>query len=221
MALSREDGYPTKHVKIILGRLSGSNREAVELELQDTWRELCEQTLCWRETIRHTITSDITEFPLSTPEPADIHEVISGSLNERPILFWSGDRAFPTNRVYHIVDASNPKVLRFGENDNGELLLLVALRPLDDVDADPNIYIPTDLQNRFFSAILDGALGRLYSTPDKPYSQLTLGNYYLKRFRAHLTRVRRNIRGGNTFATVTPWVFWGQGISRRRGRRVF
>jgi hypothetical protein len=76
----------------------------------------------------------------------------------------------------------------------------VALIPKQTVS-----HLPRIAQTHFYDALLDGALGRLYSHPAKPYSNPTLAQYHLQRFRAAIGSYAGLAKQG--FAGAPSWSY--------------
>lgn len=70
--------------------------------------------------------------------------------------------------------------------------LALALRPIVSLGpiADRADTLPESIHRFHFDVILDGALGRLMSQQEKPYTSLRLASYHLKRFRSGMSRSR-------------------------------
>lgn len=75
------------------------------------------------------------------------------------------------------------------------------------------------LANSFFETILDGALGRLMEIPDRPFTNLALAQYRLRRFRSGMSTARDTARRQWTTAT-SGFVFAPWGTPSRSSRRV-
>ena len=71
----------------------------------------------------------------------------------------------------------------------GELDVLCALMPLDR-----NTVLPDQSFDHYHEAILSGALGKLMSTTDRPYTNLELAKFHLNRFRVLIARFRDEAR---------------------------
>jgi len=66
--------------------------------------------------------------------------------------------------------------------------------------------VPNDAKSVWFDEILDGVLGRLYTQPNKTYTNLVQGQYHLRRFRDGISRARDTARRRYT-QTENSWTF--------------
>lgn len=70
--------------------------------------------------------------------------------------------------------------------------------------------VPEVFRIRWFDAILDGAKGKLFSTPNRPYTNLQLAQYHTRKFQSAKTRARIEARTQfNSLDIPTPFPLVG------------
>lgn len=173
-------------LKDLLPRTPGAVRRVVTRELILASREFFERSAAWRTTlgpkdmiankkryslspydaysdIIHVLGVEMDGMPLRplTRRPADINRTM-----DRPTSFWLEEP--DTVRLYPTPTTTVEDTLTF----------YVALIPKESVTKLPRI-----ARTHFYEALLDGALGRLYAHPAKPYSDTQKATYHLNRFR--------------------------------------
>lgn len=169
----------------ILPRTPGAVRKVAARELVLAAREFFERSAAWRVVIgpkdlravkkRYTLSpydaySDVVQIlgvelegcplQLYTRQPA------LGRSADRPLGFWL--ESPDTVRLWPTPTVSVDEALTFA----------VALAPKLTVS-----HLPRMAQTHFYEALFDGVLGRMYAHPSKPYTDPTLAQYHLKRFR--------------------------------------
>jgi hypothetical protein len=83
------------------------------------------------------------------------------------------------------------------------------LKPYELSDA----AVPPFISNQFAEPIRDGTLFRLYSQPNKPYSDPARAEYYGKRFRNQMIRARAAARDNNPPRHLFPYFATGRQVS--------
>ena len=76
--------------------------------------------------------------------------------------------------------------------------------------------VPDFAATHYFEAILDGALGRMYSYPKSPWGDTKLAQYHLRRFRNEMAKARDVAKRRFTRADpewATPASGWNSGFS--------
>lgn len=171
----------------LLPRTPGINRKVMKREFILAAREFFERSLAWRVVIGpKDMRADKKRYIMSPYDAyADIVRVLSVELNTFPLAAATRrptkpDFSAPSPRLYWL---ETPDTIRLHPIPNvtqeDALMFSVALTPKQTVS-----HLPRIAQTHFYDALLDGALGRVYSHPAKPYSNPTLGQYHLQRFRA-------------------------------------
>lgn len=90
--------------------------------------------------------------------------------------------------------------------------ILVALTPKQSVE-----HLPRIAALKFYDAIMDGFLARVYLHPSKPYSNLAAAAEHRRRFISQIGRYRGEVKGG--YVHAQNWRFpGGWGVRRLVGR---
>lgn len=172
-------------LKDLLPRTPGVVRAVAKRELILAAREFYRDSDSWSEVVESVFFADddFSYEVLSHHADAEVVRVISievnGSLllakSERPI----GDRGDGTPHTWYPTGPATVQIWPTPEMYDDEVRIRVKLIPTVEATTLPDI-----AQTRHYDGILDGVLGRLYSHPAKPYSNPTLAQYHLTRFRA-------------------------------------
>lgn len=91
-----------------------------------------------------------------------------------------------------------------GINPNqNELIIVAALQPETLAD------VPLEVYTYHYDVIIDGAIGRGYMMPDKPWSNVKTATYHLRRFRNGMASARdvarRKYTSADTPVQFPPW----------------
>lgn len=170
----------------LLPRTPGAVRKVVNRELILASREFFEQSLAWRKVLGpKDMKANKKRYNLSPYDAySDIVATLGVEFQGCPLRFLTRMPA-QTNRT-----ATAPTHFWLEEPD------VVRLWPLPIVDLEESLtfavaltpkqsvtHLPRLAKTHFYDALLDGTLGRLYAHPVKPYTDQTLAQYHLKRFR--------------------------------------
>lgn len=169
----------------VLPRTPGAVRKVVSRELVLAAREFFERSSAWRVVIGPKDLRSVKKRYSLSPYDAysDVVQVFGvemegcplGRLVRQPPLGRSADR--PTSFWLETPDTvrlwPTPTV-----SVDEALTFYVALTPKLTVS-----HLPRVAQTHFYEALFDGVLGRMYAHPSKPYTDPTLAQYHLKRFR--------------------------------------
>lgn len=172
-------------LKDLLPRTPGIVRSVARRELILAAREFYRDSDSWSEIVESTFFADddFSYEVLSSQVDAEIVRVMAVEVNgtflqpkvERPI----GDREDGTPHSWYPTGPSSVDIWPTPEAYDDTVRIRVKLIPTNEATVLPDI-----AQTRHYDAILDGVLGRLYAHPAKPYSNPTLAEYHLRRFRA-------------------------------------
>lgn len=170
-------------------------------------REFFEQSAAWRVTIGpKRLVADKKRYYLSPYDAyADVVRVFSVEYNGTPLTpvarrpaGTEPDAAQPLK--YYL---EGPDQIRLWPQSavsvDAALTFYVALTPKQTVT-----HLPRIAATHFYDAIYDGAIGRLFSQPAKPYSDPVRAQYYLSRFRAAIGKyagqAKTNFSGAPTWS---------------------
>ncbi len=188
-------------------RLPGASTDQIDLELKATVREFFTKSGFWTEELDPIdIVADTDIYTLTPTEG-----VIMGTM-----YVWVDHKSIPLSTIKPktVSTSSNSVQTAWAPQPNqiqlfpmpsvditGGLKVLVRLNP----DAKWR-QLPDELGSHFFDEILDGVLGRLYSQPGKPYTNIVVSQYHLRRFRDGIARARD--MGQKRYSNAeTPWTY--------------
>lgn len=186
----------------------GCPAPAAYIALVQAAREFCERTRTWRHSAEMVI-NDLDDIFFEPPEGATVMEfesvLFEGMKLEAKTTDWmdrcmrgwrKGLEGYP-----RFFTQLNEGTLRIAPIENGILTVNCFLKP--NMDADQ---LPDYLLDQYGEVIAWGALGRLLSTPDQPFTDFNTGAAYLAAFDNKLSslayrgttgqqRVRPRVRG--------------------------
>jgi len=201
----------------LMVRLPGAGSDAVDLEMGNAAHEWFLESGTWHEVVYANIVAGKNTYELVADGGSIgyICELSIGGRRYTPVSgnslirrAWSG--AYQVMTDYGTITIIPPGPT---ENEPKGIVANVSVVPEDCACS-----IPPDVLNHWYDALLDTALGKLYSHVNKPYSNATLALFHIGRYRAHLARARRVVAGGNVRAGG-PWVY--PQIAPGRSRRGY
>lgn len=174
----------------IAPRLTGALLPVIRDELQFAISEFFRESLCWQEEIGpFTLVAGQENVTL---DPADANASVIHTLSVK-----IDDQRVQWRSTGH----AGIITLKTLATEGQQLTANVALTPTD-----ATVALPALLTDHYFDAIMDGALGRMYMHPNKPYSSETLAITHLRRARARTREARDAARRGYAPDTIT-WNF--------------
>lgn len=174
-------------LKDLLARTPGAVRKVVTRELILASREFFERSFAWRTVIGpKDLVANKKRYNMSPYDAySDIIGVLGVELEGCPLKALTrrpADTARTMDRPTHYW-LEEPDIVRLWPQPTttveDALTFSLALIPKESVTKLPRI-----ARTHFYEALLDGALGRLYAHPAKPYSDTQKATYHLNRFRA-------------------------------------
>lgn len=175
---------------LLLSRLPGAVQEHVLAELQQTIIDYCKESASWRKIYR-SIPVGIGDrtLALNTLLPSIVSKVIGvlkvyDSVTGNPLT----DRSFIPMTDGTVdgwtADSEDPSKIELAAaaTQNGTLTAVCVLSPYD-IKVMIDQEMPPVLSYHGWEAIFDGALGRLFIEPSKPYTNPVAANYHVKRYR--------------------------------------
>ena len=203
-------------------RLPGISSGQLKLELKSTLREFFTKSGFWMEELAPiNIRADKDQYKLSYPQ-AKVMGVHYVWANGRPIglattlpkrTATSSNLPSVAYMLEHDLMQIFPAPPRYGD---GALKVVARLNPLPDM-----CKVPSETVSHFFDEVMDGVLGRLYSQPGKPYTNLVQSQYHLKRFRDGIAMARdmgRRRYGNAERSWSYPQGWAGNSFRRGNGR---
>jgi hypothetical protein len=171
-------------------------------------REFFELSAAWRVVIGpRKLMVDKRRYYMSPYDAyADIVQVFSVELLGTPLrkMIRRPAGVEPTAEKPKAFFLETPDQVRLwpksNETINDALTFYVALTPKQTVT-----HLPRIASTHFYDAILDGALGRLFSQPAKPYTDSVRAQYHLGRFRSAIGRYAALAKGN--FSSTPSWTY--------------
>jgi hypothetical protein len=192
----------------LLPRTPGALRKVVKREVVLAAREFFEQTAAWRVVVgpKNLVANKKRYYMSPYDAYANVVQVFSVELNGSPLvpLLRRPAGAEPTRDYPSRFYMDSPDTVRlwpYPQNSmTNALTFYVALAPKQTVT-----HLPAVALSHWYDAILDGALGRLFTHPAKPYSNPAAAEYHLKRFRSAIGRVSGQAKA--SAAGASSWAF--------------
>jgi hypothetical protein len=184
-------------LKDILPRTPGIVRSVAKRELINAAREFYRQTGAWREVVENTYfdSGDYQYTVIPYAPSSEVIQVMSVEVNgslldakaERPV----GDRASGTPTLWFPTGLNTVEIWPTPELYDDDVRIRVVLIPTEDA-----VTLPSSAYAKYYEALLDGVLGRLYGHPAKPYSNPAFAEYHLRRFRNAIGEAVAEQKGG-------------------------
>lgn len=169
-------------LKDVLPDLPGAVRSVAEREMRLTLREFFERTFAWTATVKDvTIPAGETAIQVddsdANTEVIGILDVMSGESGSgytslRALPGRPGDETTGTDPYAWYVTSNPDEVVLFPYvtgTPTKDLTVMVALKPADSISATTDV-LPRQITLKYYDAIIDGFLARMYGHPNKPYS---------------------------------------------------
>lgn len=198
----------TNWLKDLLPHTPGIVRSVARREVIKAAREFFRDSTAWREVVQSAYFADgayaLTAVPQSTD--SEVLTILSVEANGVPLTLKAerptGDRPDGTPTCWYPVPGTVDgfEVWPTPDQYDDEILVRVVLIPTDAATSLPDV-----AARRHFDGILDGALGRVYGHPAKPYSNPTLAEYHLRRFRNAISKAKGEVQQGA--AAGQNWVY--------------
>ena len=204
-----------------MSRLPGIGEAALRVEMANAMQEFLRTTHAWRETIVSDLVAGRSKYNITprSSSGAQITYIIGVQVSGQRYAPLSPDAFTDTAMRVFRLNASFDELTLYptpNESVTDGLKVRVGLSLRDD-----SLDMPDYLLERYGEHLLDGVLERCFSHHMKPYTDKTQALYHHRRFRAAITRTRREVRGGDAQATPA-WRFHSQAPGRpRRGSRSY
>ena len=187
-------------LKDLLPRTPGATRAVVAREFRLAAREFFAQSRTWRETLDPVdVVADQAEY---TPVPSDpvnseLLDVIAVEFNNFPLQSIAGRPSGATSGQapygWYVPEPGAVSLYPTPSEDLvGGLRFHIALTPKIDATV-----LPDWIFTRYYDALFDGTLGRLFAHPAKAYSNLTGADYHLRRFRTWIQQASGDAKQGH------------------------
>jgi len=189
----------------------GCTSDAADQAIKATLREFYNKSGLWVETLEDlNATGAMEEIDLSAAAKADGYDanVISAyyiKYDDAYLKPLHQVKQFDTGIIpthYYGLEAGRYGIRPTAVDVVADIMeARVVLTPAFTTDV-----VPNDAGGIWFDQILDGMLGRLYTQPNKTYTNLVQGQYHLRRFRAGIAEARDVARRRYT-QTENSWTF--------------
>lgn len=211
-------------LKDTLPQLPGVIREVAERELRLTMREFFERTYAWRATFTD-IDAPAGETPilLDSATTGDNNADVVAILRVKYHTDGTATSGHYLSPIGHkparsLTNSGLPQGYYMSSNPDEFILYPNLDSPqVDGIEVDvaltPKIdatVLPRQVTSKFYDAILDGFLGRMYSHPNKPYSAPALGMQMKHNFRRRMGYYMAQAKAG--YNDSQQWSFprtWG------------
>lgn len=187
-------------------RLPGISGGQLDLELKATLREFFTESGFWMEEpspINIVANKDTYKITYPQAKVMGVHRVwVDGLPIALSTTLPKTENPGSGARQAYMLEHDLMQLFPTPDKDIQDgLKVLVRLNPSQSMTK-----VPSETVSHFFDYVLDGVLGRLYSQPGKPYTNLTQGVYHLRRFRNGIS-LARDI-GRKRYGNATrPWQF--------------
>jgi hypothetical protein len=191
-------------LKDLLPRTPGVSRTVATREFRLAAREFFSQSRAWRETLPPVaVVADQAEYtPVPTdPTNSELLAVDAVEFNGRPLNKLAGrppgtDTTGISPWAWFSPEPGAVSVWPTPNQDQADgLRFHISLVPTITATV-----LPDWVFQRYYDALLDGTLGRLYAHPAKAYSNLTGAEYHLRRFRTSIQQASGDAKQGHNNA---------------------
>lgn len=184
--------------------LPGAVEDAILQELFTACNEFFVWSGAWQDDLEFTINSGETVGEIM-PYVGRIERLVGVLRDDMPIRGATLGRPDISGVVpIHLRHAS----------DGGDYVARVVLTVSDPTTRDAFPIVPGEIVTRYTQDLIHGVLSRMMSQPSKPYTNLTLAQYHLTKFKGGCSRARNALRTGNTEGSQA-WAF-PQTFNRRK-----
>jgi len=197
-------------VNLLTPRLPGALDHVLEAEVVQTIKNFCRESSAWRDMI-YGLDVQPNEREITLQWGNGSQGTVLGVLR----LYSGGNQI---SQLSHAPWESSARLtLAWTSNPSDPSIIVLAEIPteelLEQLDAyvylepvNPTLYVPPTLLSDFWEIIFDGSVGRMYSHPNKPYSDPILAQYHWRRYRTGTILARDKASRGFT-GNAQNWVF--------------
>jgi len=146
------------------------------------------------------------EIPFSLPAGERSAEIMPFAGRIERLLYVKGSDGRPINGAL-MPDVYNGLVtMPHAPNQNEKYVAVVVVTVSDPVSRDAYPIVPFEIANRYTTELMHGVLYRMMSQQSKPYTNLSLAQFYLAKFIGGASRARNAINTQNTNG-AQAWMF--------------
>lgn len=185
------DAYLYKIMGLAETSLSGASRDLMRVQLFDTLDEFFDNSNCWQESISLTVIPNTLDYQL---------QPVTGR-----ILRLNG--VYDQNRVNQAAAMPNIGEVHFlYPYTDPQLMTVVVVKTVTDPLKCYPPHVPDWLLPAHGRAIMHGIVGNIMIQPGESYSNPTIGNFHLRRFRDLIAHARVAAMRANTVGSQA-WAF--------------
>ncbi len=197
-------------LKDLLAYTPGAERKVVKTQLLNTLRDFFHDSYAWRSTQVLTLKEGRSKYYLT---PYDAHTDVAGVL----AVYVNGTQLAPisdspglmpgqtgTPRYFYCFAPDSVEIFPTPDATTARgLKIVVALVPNSNVKRVPSIAV-----TKYYTPILDGTLARLYSQPNKPYTNPPMAAAKQQLYRYGMSRARAQARTAFSSAETFQFPFF-------------
>lgn len=175
--------------------LPGAIDNAIKIELFQTCVEFLKVSEVWQE-----------KLPFTVPYMGDSGDVVpvTGRV-ERLVTVQDAEDNYIRGATMPVPGTIQLPHL-WSETTPASLFANMAMVVSDPDDTDAFPIMPADIIARHTDVLIDGILSRMMAQPSKPYTNMTLAQYRLLKFKGGTARARNDFRAMNTSGSQR-WAF--------------
>jgi hypothetical protein len=182
--------------------LPGAIDTTLSLELFNVLNDFYQNSNLWQENITFAVTPAGNTY---TVAPSGTSPIVR-------LLYILNSAGRP---VYGTMATPGTIVLNTAPPQNDTYTATVALTVDDPVGGDGFPVFPAWTLNKYGTGILDGLVARMMAQPAKPYSNMTLATFHMRKFRSAISQARgESVR--QNLNNAQAWRFPQSFASRRR-----
>lgn len=182
----------------LLLRLPDAPAELAERMLLRSFRELCRRANVWREELTIDLASSTDNLYPLQPSAGEVVDIIYGELKDvGPLQPATAPQLFREDPQWRTRGGTPKYYMRLGQESiqffprstTGTVYLTVSLAPtLNDSQIDDNVATEWD------EVIMDGALSKLLSMPNQPWTDGAAAAYHFQRFESTIDSAQSRAR---------------------------
>lgn len=182
----------------VSARIVGVAPGMLDSEMRWVVDEFMRATRVWERDINITLVNGTTDYALDIEDYESAWLLLSATYNERVMRQGRAPSGFSTTGTPSAVGMVNDRTLRVYpipvDATGFPLKVTLCLTLL------PSTHAPfPDVIRPYHAAFVDGLLGRMFSMPDKPWTNLKLAALHLDQFNMQKMDTRREMDRGRSF----------------------
>jgi len=198
----------------VMIRLPGAVLANLQLELFNTMDDFFKGSNVWNEDILITVPGQDpvgSVYLLAPQQPAQIDKLLW-------IYTKSTDpKGLRGSQVGGAMSVPGELTLNNQPSSALDIIVTVALTVQDPTDRDGYVQFPAWVLQKYNDVIQDGVLGRMMSQPVKPYTNMQLSVYHMRKYGSGVSQARIDWTRNNTYRQQA-WRFPGFAGGSQRGR---